>query len=143
MLKQTSEAIKEIEKHPVGVRLVVHQAVSGTGFMQQLCHDLSHYSGWWDGKDAHDKETFATKIALIHSEVSEALEGGRKDLSDSHLPHRLAVEVELADAVIRIFDLASAMDLDIGSAMIEKLAYNQQRHDHKRETRAAEGGKKF
>jgi hypothetical protein len=53
------------------------------------------------------------------------------------------VEVELADALIRICDLAGAMDLDLGGAVAEKLLYNQSRADHKPENRALEGGKKF
>ncbi|MGL4755995.1 MAG: hypothetical protein ACRCXB_26860 [Aeromonadaceae bacterium] len=108
-----------------------------------ICHNLAKKSGWWDGKDPQDKEGGAVKIALIHSELSEALEGLRKDTMDDHLPHRKTLEVELADAVIRIFDYAGALGLDLGGAMAEKLAYNQQRADHKRENRKAEGGKVF
>ena len=66
------------------------------------------------------------KLALIHSEVSEGLEGYRKNLNDDHLPHRKMLEVELADAVIRIFDLAGALKFDLGAAIQEKLAYNSQ-----------------
>lgn len=71
------------------------------------------------------------------------MEGGRKGLRDSHLTHRSAEEVELADALIRIFDLAGARKLDLAGAVIEKLYYNQNRADHKPEARYAEGGKKF
>lgn len=88
-------------------------------------------------------EIAATKLALIHSEVSETLEGLRKGLQDSHLPHRSAEEVELADTLIRIFDYAAWRHMDIASAVAEKLAYNEQRADHKPEARAAAGGKKF
>jgi hypothetical protein len=84
-----------------------------------------------------------TKLCLIHSEVSEALEGARKGLMDSHLKHRKAEEVELADAIIRIFDLAGARKLDLYGAVVEKMEYNLHRPDHKREARAAEGGKKI
>lgn len=113
-----------------------------------VCHGLASLSGWWkkpDGTaiDPRDPYVFGTKIALIHSEVSEALEGGRKNKMDDHLSHRPAVEVELADAVIRIFDTAGAMRLDLAGAIIEKLAYNQQRADHKVENRAKPGGKEF
>lgn len=118
----------------------------GMRHIERLCHHLAAYSGWWDGVvhvDGRvvDKTLIASKLALIHSEVSEALEGVRKGLMDTHLPHRKMVEVELADTVIRIFDLAGAMGLDVTGAVIEKLAYNQQREDHKRENRAKPGGK--
>ena len=53
-----------------------------------LCHGLGREVGWWDGVDLNDPQTIATKLCLIHSEVSEAMEGVRKDLMDDHLPHR-------------------------------------------------------
>ena len=71
------------------------------------------------------------------------MEGARKNRMDDHLPHRKALEVELADAMIRILDLAGAYQLDLGGALVEKLVYNTQRADHKREARAADDGKKF
>lgn len=110
---------------------------------QYLCHRLAKISGWWDNTDPTDKVLIASKLCLIHSEISEALEGVRKDTMDSHLPTRSTIEVELADAIIRIFDLAGALKLDLSGAILEKLAYNQQRADHKRENRAADGGKKI
>lgn len=117
--------------------------ISGLEQAVKLCHGLAFMSGWWKPGDAQDLNAVGTKLALIHSEVSEALEGVRKDKQDDHLPHRKSEEVELADAVIRIFDLAGARDLDLAGAIIEKLAYNQQRADHKPENRAAAGGKAF
>ena len=79
----------------------------------------------------------------MHSELSEAMEAVRKSKMDDHLPHRLGVEVELADAVIRIMDYAGARGLDIGGAMAEKLAYNATRADHTAAARIADGGKRF
>jgi NTP pyrophosphatase (non-canonical NTP hydrolase) len=52
-------------------------------------------------------------------------------------------EVELADAVIRIFDIAGAYGMDLGEAIAEKMAYNQSRLDHKIENRAQAGGKLY
>lgn len=45
-------------------------------------------------------------LMLVVSEIAEAMEGHRKGLMDDHLSHRKMFEVELADAMIRIFDLA-------------------------------------
>jgi hypothetical protein len=108
------------------------------------CHRASKDAGWWAGVDPHtDIHVVPAKLALVHSEISEALEGHRKNLMDDKLPHRTMFEVELADAVIRIFDLAGAMGLDLGGALVEKVTYNASRADHKPENRAAENGKRY
>lgn len=88
-------------------------------------------------------EMFPVRLMLIVSEVSEAMEGHRKSLMDDKLPHRAMAEVELADAAIRIFDLAGAMGYDLGGAIVEKLAFNAQRADHKPENRIKAGGKAY
>lgn len=85
----------------------------------------------------------AQKLCLIHSEISEAMEGHRKGLMDDKLPHRPMIEVELADAMIRIADLAGALGLDLGGAVVEKMQFNATRADHKPEARSAAGGKKY
>jgi len=104
-------------------------------------HDDAVSAGWWD--DGEDKYVLATKLMLVVSEVAEAMEGLRKDQWDDHLPHRKMVEVEVADALIRLLDFSSALNMDIGSAVMEKLEYNRNRLDHKQETRQAAGGKQF
>lgn len=109
----------------------------------QLCHGAAYKAGWWKGVDINAPHVVPSKLCLIHSEISEAMEGDRKDLMDDHLPDRKMLEVELADAVIRIFDLAGVMGLDIGGAMVDKMAYNANRADHKLENRAKSGGKKY
>lgn len=115
-----------------------------------ICHGDAIAAGWHSNLrtgEPHSAEQndalFATKIALCHSELSEALEGHRKGVMDDKLPERPMPEVELADALIRIFDLAGAMKYDIAGALVEKLAYNRKRADHKPENRKAEGGKTY
>lgn len=82
-------------------------------------------------------------LALIHSEISEALEGERKQLMDDHLPHRKMAEVELADALIRIFDYAGGFGYDLNGAFWEKMTYNAKRADHSHAARREAGGKKW
>jgi len=82
-------------------------------------------------------------IALMHSELSEALEGLRKNLMDDKLEHREMAEVEFADCVIRIMDYCGAKKYDIGGALMEKRRYNAVRADHTHEERLKKNGKRF
>jgi NTP pyrophosphatase (non-canonical NTP hydrolase) len=111
------------------------------------CHSLMVKLGWWTDPSTRERlvptSLIEKKLLLIHSEISEAAEGHRKSLKDDKLPHRSMLEVELADAVIRICDLAGALGLDLGSAIAEKLAYNAHRPDHKLENRVKANGKSF
>ena len=106
--------------------------------MTELSHGTSVARGWHD-KPRED----GTSIALIHSELSEALEGLRKGLKDDHLPDMDSVVVELADALHRIFDFVGKHDLPIGEAYLRKGVYNCGREDHSKEAREKEGGKAF
>lgn len=161
--------------------------------------------GWWDDPDRCIYQT----LQLVSTEIAEATEGERKNLMDDHLPHRRMGEVELADALIRVLDLAGRYnwaytqntdinkmlekiesiagkhlalnadlckiadaifdcidgqglidhyysslvngilfvgaycEYDVMGALVEKLVYNKERQDHKRENRQTEHGKKF
>ena len=74
--------------------------------------------GFWESDNTGEK------IALMHSELSEALEADRKDLEAEHIPGFTGVEEELADVVIRILDFAGHHNLRLGEALSAKIAYN-------------------
>ncbi len=102
-------------------------------------------ANWWINLQTGEplQRNMGELLMLCVSELSEAMEGHRKNLMDDHLPHRKMVEVELADAVIRIFDLAAGFGLDLGGAFDEKMKYNAVRKDHTLEARRQENGKKY
>ena len=79
---------------------------------------------------------------MVHSEVTEAFEGYRSNLMDIHLPQYNSLTVELADAVIRIFDIAGGLKLPLAEAIQDKLEYNKNRSDHKKANRLLKNGKK-
>jgi NTP pyrophosphatase (non-canonical NTP hydrolase) len=88
--------------------------------------------GWWEG-ERNDGEL----IALMHSELSEALEGLRHGNPPSdHIPEFSAIEEEFADVIIRILDMSQARGYRIGEAVLAKMEFNRNRpYKH--------GGKKF
>ncbi len=117
--------------------------VASAAVLQVMCFGLARQSGWHNGPIADNALRVPTRLMLTVSELGEAMEGHRTGAMDQHLPHRPSVEVECADAVIRLFDLAGAEGWDLAGAIAEKLAYNQRRADHKPENRVKAGGKLY
>lgn len=109
----------------------------------KLVHALNHQ--WWHDLQTGEKlqRNDGELLCLIHSEISEGLEGLRKNLDDTHLPQHKMIGVEMADAVIRIFDYCGGRGIPLAEIMLQKLGYNLLRQDHKKEARLAEGGKAF
>lgn len=111
--------------------------------MARIQHEAN--ATWWHDPATGERITRnkGELLMLMVSEISEAMEGERKNLMDDKLPHRKMAEVELADTLIRIFDYAGAYGYDLDGAVAEKQAFNAQRADHKPENRLAANGKKW
>lgn len=107
-----------------------------------IVHELN--LEWWLDPETKQpvKRNVGEMLMLIVSELGEAMEAHRRQARDSHLPHRPGLEVELADALIRLVDCCAGCHLDLAGAVCEKLRYNLLRSDHNLEERAKPGGKK-
>lgn len=108
--------------------------------VQKQMYKISKDHGFHDNdlcNNVRFNEQVAQRLMLTVSELSEALEAMRHgNPPDSHIPKFTGLEAELADAVIRIMDLAEITNSRLAEAIIAKAAYNHQRpHKH--------GGKQF
>ncbi len=88
-------------------------------------HQTAVEKGFWDGDITHDK--IGNKLALVHSEVTEVLEGVRKSKGSE------AIVEEMADIVIRLLDLYAAMrdenmiEHSLDEVLDKKLNINKER----------------
>ena len=134
----------------IGGEFLIEISQAG-GLLERACYNNAANSGWWkDTETGEDVRTWhkkyldlwiSAKLMLAVTELAEAMEGHRKNFMDDKIPHRSMLAVELADTVIRCFDLAGGLDLDLGSAIAEKMQFNSIRPDHHIENRLASGGK--
>jgi NTP pyrophosphatase (non-canonical NTP hydrolase) len=105
--------------------------VSSFEDIQDEVRQVAVEHGWEEGEF-----NVGEKIALMHSELSEALEYERTGNRSDHIPEFQGVEEEFADVIIRIMHYAQARGLRVGEAIIAKNEFNKSRpHKH--------GGKKF
>jgi len=117
----------------------VAAAADGLNKLARVVFDMACDKGWWGdcSEEAIQSRNEAEMIALMHSELSEALEGLRHGNPPSDkIPEFSQVEEEFADVIIRIMDMAPSRGLNIAGALIAKVEYNAHRpYKH--------GGKKF
>lgn len=122
-------------------------AIMSVGFntLSSAIHRIALEKGWYSNPDGTPKEmNFGERIALMHSELSEALEAHRKGNPPyKHLPEFDGMTAGLGDAIIRILDTATYHGLPLLMFIVAKCEYNLHREDHKMENRLQDGGKKY
>lgn len=125
--------------------MTLNEAIAGLEALSIHIHEQNVSAGWWTDLETGRPlpRNVGELLMLCVSELAEAMEGHRKSLHDTHLPHRPMIEVELADTVIRICDMAAGLNLDLAGAVAEKLEWNRHRPDHRIENRRAKHGKKY
>lgn len=98
-----------------------------TLFKGQMEFDSVHLKLAYESGKNSPPPSIGEKIALIHSELSEGLEGARKDLMSNKIEGFTNLEEEFADAVIRMMDLCEKLNLDLIGAILSKSEYNKKR----------------
>ncbi len=119
-----SEALSPVQK----LRLAGTSFTEAWRRVNDATYEIGTAAGFYGpGVQFNDGE----KLALMHSEISEALEGLRggpfPGKPDDKLTHRPMVEAELADLVIRVMNYGRHRGLDVAGAVIEKAIFNASR----------------
>jgi NTP pyrophosphatase (non-canonical NTP hydrolase) len=110
----TFEMEKEVAD-TLGEDIALHPTIS---MLQDECHGCAVEKGWWD-----EPRELGTQIALMHSELSEALEAAR----EGKLEGKDGVAEEFADTIIRIMDTCGHYDINLEEELLKKMMYNRGR----------------
>lgn len=104
--------------------------ISRTNILEESLKEIQDecYQNALDHGFHNDSRSEAEEIALMHSELSEALEGLRHgNPSDDHIPNFTCAEAEYADTIIRILDTCKARNHNLIGALFAKMNYNRSR----------------
>lgn len=103
------------------------QIITTVNGLIHRAYQTSKDHGFWEAASKDETLYKLSQIALMHSELSECVEGVRKDSPDDHLPNRSMEVAELADTIIRVFNYAGGYNLPLAEVLLEKMDYNDAR----------------
>lgn len=87
-------------------------------------HKTAKSKGFWDDIEEKGPRIFACLVMLVVTELSESVEAAR---NANFRNRRHSASEELADAVIRIFDICAGYDIDLYKEIRKKMILNSRR----------------
>ena len=121
--QEQQAAVREESLQRIGAVLTVLGPTFATvlGHLQEQIFSAMQVQGFW----SDSQDNFASKTALVHSELSEMLEANRKSINaDDKIPEFSGEEAEAADTIIRLLDMAGRYQWRLAEAIVAKMHFN-------------------